>query len=305
MEARRGAPQGRLYRSPMIEATGARGRMSRIDRRRLVQSSIAVIAGAGLLRPLACSEVTAPNERRLRLKEWWTMIQRRDPVRITNAEGPTVDFWSREYSEIDYGNHLPPEIQRTSLFYENCHRKDFNNETALSYLDAIPERFGLSSPLGETLNWSVCWDTNYLSGSYLSMASSPSSPKELRTALIAIDSKGPWNEPEWAEILPDFRRTYERIVGLCYLPKGDLGQTKACSDAVLRAAHQCDAVIVTSRALAETDPGHSTESIIGELVRRLGHALLEQKFLDRMLSGTQPKPRFFALGRDIGRPRRA
>ena len=56
-------------------------------------------------------------------------------------------------------------------------------------------------------------------------------------------------------MLPDFRRTYERIVGLCYLPQGDPGRTKARLDAVLRAAHHCDAVIVTSRALAETDPG--------------------------------------------------
>jgi hypothetical protein len=123
-------------------------------------------------------------------------------------------------------HHLPPEIQRTSLFYESCDLKDFNNETAFLYLDAIPERFRLSSQLGETLDWSVCWDTNYLSGSYLSRAGSPSSPKELRTALIAIDSKGrSSNEPEWAEMLPDFRRTYEQIVGLCYL--GDLRSSKS------------------------------------------------------------------------------
>jgi hypothetical protein len=117
------------------------------------------------------------------------MIRRRDPLGIPDAEGSTIDFWSREYSEINYGNHLPPEIQRTSLFYESCDLKDLNNETAFLYLDAIPERFGLSSPLGDTLDWSVCWDTNYLSGSYLSRAGSPSSPKMLRTALIAIDSK--------------------------------------------------------------------------------------------------------------------
>ena len=93
----------------------------------------------------------------------------------------------------------------------------------------------------------------WLSGSYLSIAGSPSSPKKLRTALIAIDSKGRSpNEPEWAEMLPDFRRTYERIVGLCYLPQGDPSRTKARLDAVLRAAYYCDAVVVASRALAET-----------------------------------------------------
>ena len=103
-------------------------------------------------------------------------------------------------------------------------------------------------------------------------------------------------------MLPDFRRTYERIVGVCYLPQGDPGQTKARLDAVVRAAHHCDAAIVTSRALVEADPSLSTETVIGELVRRLGHALLERKFLDRILSGIKPKPRFFALGMDMRRP---
>jgi hypothetical protein len=125
--------------------------MSRIDRRQLVQSLTAAIACAGLPPSLARNEVAAPNERRLRLKEWWTMIRRRDlHGRSIPNEGSSVDFWSRDYSEIDYGNHLPPEIQRTSLFYESCDLKDFNNETAFLYLDAIPERFGLNSPLGKT-----------------------------------------------------------------------------------------------------------------------------------------------------------
>jgi hypothetical protein len=272
--------------------------MDRIDRRRLVQSLSAAIACAGLPPSRACSEVAEPNER-LRLKEWWTMIRRRDPLGIPNAEGYAVDFWSREYSEFDYGNYLPPEIQQTSLFYESCDRKDFNNETAFSYIDAIPERFGLSSPLGETLDWSVCWDTNYLSGSYLSTAGSPSSPKELRTALIAIDSKGrSSNEPEWAEMLPDFRRTYERIVGLCYHGHPD------CSK-VDRAGFHCDAVILTSRELAETaetDPGLSTETLVGELIRQFGRALLDRKFLDQMRSETTARLRFFALRRDVRRP---
>ncbi len=277
--------------------------MSRIDRRRLVQSSTAAIACVGLPPFLAPSQVAASNERCLRLKEWWTMIRRRDlHGRSFPNEGSTVDFWSREYSEINYGNYLPPEIQRTSLFYESCDLKDFNNETAFLYLDAIPERFGLSSPLAETLDWSVCWDTNYLSGSYLSRARSPSSPKELRTALIAIDSKGRSpNEPEWAEMLPDFRRTYARIVGLCYLPQGEPVRTKALLDAVLRAAYHCDAVVVTSGEFAEIDPNFSNGTVVGHLVRHLGEAFLAPKFPDRLLSGTNSKPCFFALGRDMRR----
>ncbi len=94
------------------------------------------------------------------------------------------DFWSREFSEIDYGSHLPPEIQRTSLFYESCDRKEhFDLERAEAYCAAIPERFGFSARSAETLHWSVCWDPNYLSGSYVAEARLSSSPKELRIAL--------------------------------------------------------------------------------------------------------------------------
>jgi len=94
--------------------------MTEINRRRFVASLTAATACTGLPPSLARSEVAAPNERRFRLKDWWTMIRRRDPLGKPNAEGSTVDFWSREYSEINYGNHLSPEIQRTSLFYESC-----------------------------------------------------------------------------------------------------------------------------------------------------------------------------------------
>jgi hypothetical protein len=71
---------------------------------------------------------------------------------------------------------------------------------------------------------------------------------------------------------------------------------------LMRAAHQCDAVILTSRELAETNPGLSTETVVGELVRSLGHALLERKFLDRMLIETNAWPRLFAFGTDMRRP---
>jgi hypothetical protein len=66
-------------------------------------------------------------------------------------------------------------------------------------------------------------------------------------------------------------------------------------------ASLCDAVIVTSAGLVETDaglcPSEPTEKLVGELVRRLGHALLEWKILDRIIGAgeTTPKPRFFAL----------
>jgi hypothetical protein len=62
--------------------------------------------------------------------------------------------------------HLPPEIRKTSLFYESCYCKDFNNERAFGYLDTLPERYGIKTAPDETLNWSVNWHREYLSGSF-------------------------------------------------------------------------------------------------------------------------------------------
>jgi hypothetical protein len=62
-------------------------------------------------------------------------------------------------------------------------------------------------------------------------------------------------------------------------------------------------MIVTSTGLIETDPGlcprASTEDLVGELVRRLGYALLEPKIREWIVGTAGPekrKPRFFALG---------
>jgi hypothetical protein len=177
--------------------------MTTIDRRRFLASLTAATACPGLAPSLARSEIAAPtNEHRLihsdkitftddsdnnKLKEWWCMISRGEPQETsTAAEMPAVDFWSRQYSDINYDAHLPPEIRRTSLFYESCDRKDFNIETAFSYLDTLPQRYGINSAPDETPHWSVSWHRKYLSGSFRAHAGNPS-PEELRTALIALD----------------------------------------------------------------------------------------------------------------------
>ena len=109
--------------------------MTKISRRRFVASLTAATSCTALVPSLARSEITAPtNEHHLihsdkitftddsdqnKLKEWWYMIRRYNPHAIsTAAERPAIDFWSREYSDINYADHLPPEISRTSLFYE-------------------------------------------------------------------------------------------------------------------------------------------------------------------------------------------
>jgi|ERR1019366_377392 hypothetical protein len=158
------------------------------------------------------------------------MIRRCNPKAISTAsERPAVDFWSRQYSDINYDAHLPQEISRSTLFYESCDRKDFNNETAFSYLDTLPERYGINSAPDATLTWSVTWHCEYLSGSFFAEAGNP--PKALHTALIALDSTGPSpTEPEWAEYLTLFThpyRSYARIIGHIHAPGRGLRELKA------------------------------------------------------------------------------
>jgi hypothetical protein len=307
--------------------------MTTIDRRRFVASLTAATACTGLAPSLAGSEIAAPaNNHRFicddkvtfsddstknNLKEWWCMVQRYDPYALyTAAKRPTVDFWSRQYSEINYADHLPPEIPRTSLFYESCDAVDFNNARALAYLDTVPERYAIDRMPDEALSCSVSWQRQYLSGSFRAKAGNPS-PGELRTALIALDSVGPSpTEPDWAEYLKLFtqpHRSYGHIIGHIHAPGRGLRDWKAFlngtggkqffEQSVWSGAVQCDAVIVTSAALTETDPGlctrATTEMLVGELMRRLGYALLNREVLDQVLgvrqTGAKHKPRLFAL----------
>jgi hypothetical protein len=70
------------------------------------------------------------------------------------------------------------------------------------------------------------------------------------------------------------------------------------------AAVRCDAVILTSAALIESDfglcPRTSTEMLAGELIRRLGYALLSEEIVDELAGARDTelrcKPQIFALG---------
>jgi hypothetical protein len=248
------------------------------------------------------------------------MIWRGEPQGAsTAAERPAVDFWSLQYSDINYDAHLPPKILKTSLFYESCDRKDFNNETAFSYLDTLPERYGIKSAPDETPHWSVSWHRKYLSGSFRAHAGNPS-PEELRTALIALDSIGPSpTEPEWAEYLTLFtqpHRSYGHIIGHIHAPGRGLRELGAGLNSiepdneksyfersVWDAASLCDVVIITSSSLVDFDPGlcpiASTEELAGELIGRFGYALLDRAVFNEIVGSENDRvkrqPRLFAL----------
>jgi hypothetical protein len=142
--------------------------------------------------------------------------------------------------------------------------------------------------------------------------------KEARTAFIALDSISLGVGDEWSKVLPAFRSCYDRIVGHFHLKEGGLRQWKQGLDEsypekngksyfetfFCDAAAQCDAVILTSPALVACDlgltPGAPIGCMVGQQIRRLGHALLDSTALDSITSaGETPstrKPRLFALG---------
>jgi hypothetical protein len=143
------------------------------------------------------------------------------------------------------------------------------------------------------------------------------SSSAVRTAFLSLDSVGPSREPGWAEVLPAFRSCYDHVIGHFHLPQRGLRQwrqflnshfTSTNEGGYFReyfsnAAAQCDSVILTSAALAESDlicsRRASTEELVGRLMRHLGCALLTPAVLERIVrvgeNGTVRKPRFFAL----------
>lgn len=223
-----------------------------------------------------------------------------------------VDFWARPWRDIPYTQYLPQEIARGAIWYETLGR-----ENSLESMDSafnhycfdwseIPRRyaahFGPAELFAATLRPLI---EDVLSSS------------AVRTAFLSLDSVGPSREPGWAEVLPAFRSCYDHVIGHFHLPQRGLRQwrqflnshfTSTNEGGYFReyfsnAAAQCDSVILTSAALAESDlicsRRASTEELVGRLMRHLGCALLTPAVLERIVrvgeNGTVRKPRFFAL----------
>jgi hypothetical protein len=216
-----------------------------------------------------------------------------------------VDFWTNPLSDVDHFGYLPPEIARGVMCYEifdyavglvlGPGARFFN--AALFNGRDTPRRDIFHLGRAKTLSSSL----RHVIGK-----------EGPRTAFIALDSLGPRREPGWADLLPAFRSCYDRIIGHFHLTERGLLRERESIERTfgaeyfreyfIRAAEQCDAVILTSAALAEADlrcsPSASTGELVGNLVRQLGHALLTPAALDRLAGapGSPRKPRHFALG---------
>jgi hypothetical protein len=288
--------------------------MTQFDRRRVLKSLAGGVAAAsaapGISKAaLAVSDSDVIDECVQRLG--WLIAQQDSRECGLHA----VKFWSMDWAPTHFANHLPPQISRGLVAchdfgarvgdahsavdpieraFENCARKWIESEQF--------DRFSLKLDVG-----AECFLQQLV-------AFGGEKGTSIRTALVDLDSRTIFGGEMtlWRHILPAFRRCYDSIIGICHFEQRGLRQERAYltqnygenyfQERVLDAASLCDAVIVTSAGLIETDPGlcphASTEDLVGELVRRLGYALLERKILDQIMgpSGRTSSPRFFALG---------
>lgn len=289
--------------------------MSRIDRRRVLTSLAggAAVTGVAPKIPtaaLAALDLGQPCKRAERHEGWLIARQR-----CERAAEPIIDFWSMPWADIHYAIHLPPQVARAVISYEDFGKPvdtaqnpvDIFTRTSVHYLrewidPAKLDRFTVNS------------DCPVESFSSLLTPLIGERSTTSRTAIVALDSLAPGPaQRSWAQILPAFAGCYDSVIGISHFEQRGSCQARSyCNQvlgedyfdqAFLEPSAMCDAVIVTSAGLIETDaglcPSASTENLVGELMRRLGHALLDQNILGRIVgtAGTKnPRPRYFALG---------
>lgn len=288
--------------------------MTQLDRRRVLTSlagSVAVASAApGISKAaLAVSDADVLDERVQRLG--WLIAQQDSRECGLHA----VKFWSMDWAPTHFSNHLPPQISRGLVAYHNFGARVGDAHSAVDPLKRAFENCARKWIELEQLDrFSLKLDVGAECFLPQLIAFGGEKGASIRTALVDLDSRTIFGGEMtlWRHILPAFRRCYNSIIGLCHFEQRGLHQERAYLNRVIGDGHftknilepasLCDAVIVTSAGLIETDPGlcsrASTEALVGELVRRLGYALLERKILDRIIGagGTTPKPRFFALG---------
>jgi hypothetical protein len=281
--------------------------MSNIDRRQFVAGAAAAATSPARSVPAQASAASSPRgeEQTCFLSYSYSACE---------PDGG-VDFWSRLICDIDHNRYLPRQVASGYIFHENSPTAAQLNAQRLAD-EAAAEAGELT--VGEP-DARRRFASPVKAGSLASELRSlvQDRPVGSRTAFIALDSLGPLDEPSWADLLPSFRESYDRIIGHFHLERRGLRQWKTWLDTsfpdkngksffgsfFVGAAMQCDAVILTSPALAECAihccPRASTEELVGELMRDFGCALLTPAVRDRIVGADAPGPlrkaRFFAL----------
>jgi hypothetical protein len=288
--------------------------MSIITRRRFMES-LAFGISAGVTQAHASKSTEIIRHKRAIDREgvWYIARQKRQV-----CERHVVDFWSKPLCSINYATCLPAEIVQGILWYDSEEHSGREKHILSNTVDSIVPQ-----------NWSACFNEGEffesrtgiknLTESLRSLIGETSPAKPIRrTALLALDSQCvSAADPTWADTLPAFRRCYDRVIGHFHIERRGFYHWKTwLSDSPFdagyfervftKAALQCDAIILTSQSLAENDTflsaRASTETLVGELMRRFSEVLLHENTLTEVAPiGTlaakpMTRPRIFALG---------
>lgn len=287
--------------------------MGQINRRHLLASlsggAVATVVSDEIAKAtFAPPELNAYGER-IGRQDGWLIAQQS----VQACGEHAVKFWSMDWAPMHFAEHLPSQVSRGLIAHHDFGARTCDPHEVVDPLDRAFENCARKWIEPEqldrfTLNLDVGVEdflpllTSFVGGKGTTK----------RTALVDIDSRTiSGREIRWRHILPAFVRCYDFVIGLCHFEQRGLRQERARLDRifgeshfrqnVLEPASLCDALIVTSAGLIESDTGlsshASTEALVGELMRRLGHAMLTRKLLDRIVGprGAKQRPRFFAL----------
>src|ERR1035437_4877712 len=227
-------------------------------------------------------------------------------------------FWSKPLSTISLANHLPSEISKGVLWFDEF-RLDKTLGDRLEYIDYVHTKYNYEW-IKEPRSVAACLDDiEHLSSTLRSLiVDDRSACAQSRTALLDLGSTSPApNDYEWERTISALAPCYDRIIGYYHIQERGLRHLRAwCDDndncsswedsyfkqSIYNPASQCDAVIFTSPALIETDPGlctsASTETLAGELIRRFGYAARDRSVSNEIVGSVDDRmkrrPRLFA-----------
>ena len=127
-----------------------------------------------------------------------------------------IDFWSKPYCAFDYADRLPPEISRGVLWYDDQPFDPDDPHPSLRHVDLLFT--------GTQNNWMN--DPRLFVAYRGTPEDFPRAIKAFvgekdrygyrkKTALLALNSQSLANpDPDWAEMLPAFRRCYDLIIDI-------------------------------------------------------------------------------------------
>jgi hypothetical protein len=288
--------------------------MTQLDRRRVLTSlagGAAAAAAPGISKTVLAVPDSGLLDERPERRGW--LIAQRDGQ---DCGQHLVNFWSMDWAPTHFAHYMPPQISRGLVAYHDFGARIDDADAKVDPLERAFENCARKWIEPEQLDrFTLKIDVHANAFPPQLIAFVGESRTATRTALVDLDSRTIFGGEmtRWRHMLPAFARCYDSIIGLCHFEQRGLHQERAYltrnygesdfQERVMESASLCDAMIVTSTGLIETDPGlcprASTEDLVGELVRRLGYALLEPKIREWIVGTAGPekrKPRFFALG---------